>query len=60
MRVKASGGIRNLDTGLSAYAAGAARCGVSATEAIMVEALKREAEGTLILPETLTEMSGGY
>ena len=60
VRVKASGGIRNLDTVLSAYAAGAARCGVSATEAIMVEAIKREAEGTLILPETLTEMSGGY
>ena len=60
VRVKASGGIRNLDTVLSAYAAGAARCGVSATEAIMVEAIKREAEGTLILPENLTEMSGGY
>ena len=60
VRVKASGGIRNLDTVLSAYAAGAARCGVSATEAIMVDAIKREAEGTLILPENLTEMSGGY
>jgi len=60
VRVKASGGIRNLDTVLSARAAGASRCGVSATEAIMLEALRREAEGTLVMPDTLTEMSGGY
>ena len=60
VRVKASGGIRTLDTVLSARAAGAARCGVSATEPIMLEALKREAEGTLVMPENLTEMSGEY
>lgn len=60
VRVKASGGIRDLDTVLSARAAGASRCGVSATEAIMAEALRREAEGTLQMPDALTEMGGGY
>ena len=60
VRVKGSGGIRDLDTVLSARAVGASRCGVSATAAIMAEAEKRYAEGTLKEVETLTEMSGGY
>ena len=60
VRVKASGGIRNLDTVLSCRAVGAARCGVSATETIMEEAIRREQEGTLVMPENLTEMNGGY
>jgi len=47
VRVKASGGIRDLDTVLAARAAGASRCGVSATEKIMAEAEKRYAEGKL-------------
>lgn len=47
VRVKGSGGIRNLDTVLAARAAGASRCGVSATEAIMAEAEQRYAEGKL-------------
>ena len=47
VRIKGSGGIRDLDTVLSARAAGASRCGVSATEKIMAEAEKRYAEGTL-------------
>ncbi len=47
VRVKASGGIRDLDAVLSARAAGADRCGVSATEAIMEEALRRHAAGML-------------
>lgn len=47
VRVKASGGIRDLDAVLSARAAGAARCGVSATQAIMEEALRRAQAGTL-------------
>jgi deoxyribose-phosphate aldolase len=58
--VKASGGIRTLDTVLSARAAGAARCGVSATKVIMEEALLRENEGRLVLPEILEDMQGGY
>ena len=60
IRVKGSGGIRDLDTVLSARAVGASRCGVSATEKIMQEAEKRYAEGTLKEVESLTEMSGGY
>ena len=45
--VKGSGGIRDLDTVLKARAAGAARCGVSATEKIMAEAQARYEAGTL-------------
>ena len=47
VRVKGSGGIRDLDTVLQARAAGADRCGVSATEKIMAEAEARYAEGRL-------------
>ena len=47
VRVKGSGGIRDLDTVLAARAAGADRCGVSATEKIMAEAEARYAEGKL-------------
>lgn len=60
VQVKGSGGIRDLDTVLSARAVGAARCGVSATAKIMEEAEKRYAEGTLAEVSDLTEMSGGY
>ncbi|MDO5435252.1 MAG: deoxyribose-phosphate aldolase [Clostridia bacterium] len=60
VRVKGSGGIRDLDTVLSARAAGASRCGVSATEKIMAEAEKRYAEGTLAGITELKEMEGGY
>ena len=41
VRIKASGGIRDLDTVLAAREAGASRCGVSATVKIMEEAEKR-------------------
>lgn len=47
VRVKGSGGIRDLDTVLKARAVGASRCGVSATEKIMAEAEARYAEGKL-------------
>ena len=47
VRVKGSGGIRDLDTVLACRAAGAARCGVSATVKIMEEAEARYAAGTL-------------
>lgn len=60
VQVKGSGGIRDLDTVLSARAVGATRCGVSATAAIMAEAEKRYAEGTLQEIETLKDMEGGY
>lgn len=60
VRVKGSGGIRDLDTVLSARAAGASRCGVSATAAIMEEAEKRYAAGALHEVDVLKEMSGAY
>lgn len=60
VQVKGSGGIRDLDTVLSARAVGATRCGVSATAAIMAEAEKRYAEGTLQEVNTLKDMEGGY
>ncbi|MBR3503298.1 MAG: deoxyribose-phosphate aldolase [Clostridia bacterium] len=44
VKVKAAGGMRNLDAILAVRAAGADRCGVSATEAIMKEAEERLAE----------------
>ncbi len=47
VKVKAAGGMRTLDAILAVRAAGADRCGVSATEAIMQEVEKRYAEGTL-------------
>ena len=60
VRIKGAGGIRDLDTVLSARALGASRCGVSATEKIMAEAEKRYAEGTLKELDALTEMGSGY
>ena len=60
VQVKGSGGIRDLDTVLSARAVGATRCGVSATAAIMAEAEKVYAEGTLQEVDTLKDMEGGY
>ena len=60
VRVKGSGGIRDLDTVLSARAVGASRCGVSATEKIMQEAEARYAAGTLKEVEVLKDMAGGY
>lgn len=47
VRIKAAGGIRALDMALLCRFAGCARCGASATEEIMREALRREAEGAL-------------
>ena len=39
--VKAAGGVRTLDAVLEAMEAGASRCGATATEAIMLEAIER-------------------
>ena len=60
VRVKASGGIRELDTVLSARAVGATRCGVSATEKIMKEAEERYAKGLLCEADVLSDMGEGY
>ena len=62
VRVKAAGGVRTLDQLLAARAAGAVRCGATATEAIMNEALAREQAGTLVEldDETGPGLARGY
>lgn len=47
VRVKAAGGIRDLDAALAMRKAGANRIGATATQAIMEEAIRREQAGTL-------------
>jgi deoxyribose-phosphate aldolase len=47
VRVKAAGGVRTLDAVLACRAAGCSRVGATATSAILEEAHRREAEGTL-------------
>lgn len=51
MQVKAAGGVRTLDAALKVKAVGGSRFGCTRTKTIMEEAIKREAEGTLVLPE---------
>ncbi len=51
MKVKAAGGVRTLDAVLKVLAVGGSRFGCTRTQTIMEEARKREAEGTLVLPE---------
>ena len=51
MQVKAAGGVRSLDAALIVKAVGASRFGCTRTRTIMEEAIKRENEGTLVLPE---------
>ncbi|MDD4870263.1 MAG: deoxyribose-phosphate aldolase [Kiritimatiellae bacterium] len=48
VRIKAAGGVRTLDNALSVKAAGTVRFGATATVAILSEAAKREAAGTLV------------
>lgn len=50
MGVKAAGGVRSLDDALLVKAAGGSRFGCTRTAAVMEDARKREAEGTLVLP----------
>lgn len=59
VKVKAAGGMRELDAVLAARAAGADRCGVSATVKIMEEAEARYAAGTLC-EKADGAMGGGY
>lgn len=51
VQVKAAGGVRTLDSALKVRAVGTTRFGCTATAAVVEEARKREAEGTLKLPE---------
>ena len=58
--IKAAGGVRSLDQALSVRAAGAVRFGATATIAMLTEAKKREAEGTLCEADEATELTTGY
>ncbi len=49
--VKASGGVRDVDTLLAMVAAGATRIGTSSTASLVSGARAREAEGTLVVPQ---------
>ncbi len=51
MKVKAAGGVRALDDALLVKAVGGSRFGCTRTVTMMADARKREAEGTLTLPE---------
>ncbi|NLK07667.1 MAG: deoxyribose-phosphate aldolase [Firmicutes bacterium] len=48
VKIKAAGGIRDLDAALAVHKAGAHRIGATATKVIMDEAINREKAGTLI------------
>ncbi|HKJ12651.1 MAG TPA: deoxyribose-phosphate aldolase [Ornithinimicrobium sp.] len=50
VQVKASGGVRDIDTALAMVAEGVTRLGTSSTEALLHEARVREAGGTLVVP----------
>ncbi len=59
--VKAAGGVRTLDAMLACRAVGCTRCGATATIAIMEEALRREAAGTLVEADPESAVLGqGY
>lgn len=49
--VKASGGVRDIDTALAMVAQGVTRLGTSSTEALLDEAAQRHVAGTLTVPE---------
>ncbi len=51
VQVKASGGVRDVDTLLAMVAEGVTRIGTSSTEALLAEAADRAAAGTLVVPE---------
>lgn len=53
MQIKASGGVRTLDDTLKVMATGAIRVGTRSTEAILEEAVKREAKGILVIPDNV-------
>lgn len=51
MKVKAAGGVRKLDDALLVRAVGGSRFGCTRTKEMLDEAMRREKEGTLRLPE---------
>ena len=60
VQVKAAGGVRTLDAALSVRAVGCTRFGATATKEIIEEARMREKNGTLKLPETISELESKY
>jgi deoxyribose-phosphate aldolase len=60
VQIKAAGGVRTLDAALAVRALGCTRFGATATKAIIEEARQRESNGTLAIPDTVTELSIGY
>lgn len=62
VELKAAGGVRTLDDTLLVRALGVTRIGATATVAIVEEARRREAAGTLVLPDPAgaTALGGGY
>lgn len=55
IRVKAAGGVRTLDAALAVRAVCGSRFGATATKAIMEDAYRREKDGTLVLPEAVSD-----
>lgn len=53
MQVKAAGGVRTLDQTLAVMATGAVRIGTRSTEKILEEAVIREKDGTLVIPDSV-------
>ncbi len=50
MQIKASGGVRDINTALAMVAEGVTRLGTSSTSALLAEAEQREADGTMVVP----------
>ncbi|MGB3762384.1 MAG: deoxyribose-phosphate aldolase [Ornithinimicrobium sp.] len=55
VQVKASGGVRDIDTALAMVAAGVTRLGTSSTSALLAEAEQRESDGTMVVPQARTK-----
>ena len=58
MQVKASGGVRDIDTLLAMVAEGVTRIGTSSTPALLAGAREREEAGTLVVPEAGSDVAG--
>ena len=59
MKVKAAGGVKDLDAALAVIATGTVRIGTRSSEDILLEAVKREQAGTLFLSDE-GELGSGY
>ncbi|GAA5158256.1 deoxyribose-phosphate aldolase [Ornithinimicrobium tianjinense] len=58
VQVKASGGVRDIDTLLAMCAEGVTRIGTSSTAALLAGAREREAAGTLVVPQPGADVAG--